>query len=128
MPERTYRRGEVRCTERVLNIAEWGPDFRGLAELTLRALNATELGDGHCYLNPSWTVEASRSVPHEVFLRPARQACVRWMQQISRAIGSRATRRLVRQADDATRRVLFGGMLFLDGRPAHPKRLHCKRG
>lgn len=124
MHERKYRKGEVRYTVRSIDVADWGPDFNGLADVTMQALDQVLRASGHCYINPAWTVQAPASVPHRHFLACARKACIQWMRQVSQTIGTSAKRRMVKRADDRTRRLVFGGILFLDGKLAHPKRMH----
>jgi hypothetical protein len=100
------------------------PDLSDLTKVTFARIMAVPTGNSdHYYFNPAFTVTAPGSVPEGAFLREARRACVLWMKQISRVLSPKIRRKWVKEAELGERALLFSGSLFLQGRPAHIKRL-----
>ncbi len=123
--DRSYQIGPVQITRHTLDWRQCGPDFGDFALLTYERIGTMPPGTtDHYYFNPAYTVRAAGSVPEAVFLQQARRACILWMKQMDRVLGPRARKRAVKRHTHGERMLVFSGTLFLQGRPAHIKRLN----
>jgi hypothetical protein len=123
--DRSYRIGPIQVTKHALDWCQFGPDFGDFALLTYERIGAMPSGTtDHYYFNPAYTVTAPGTVLEAVFLQQARRACILWMKQIDRVLGSRARKRAVKRHTHGERMLVFSGTLVLQGRSVHIKRLN----
>ena len=124
--DRSYKMGPVSVTRHWIDWRDLDPEFRDLAGMTFRRFEAIPRGStDHHYLTPGWTVTAPGSVPEAEFLKQARRACTLWMKQLIRVAGGRRIRRFQRHESGAgERNLVTSGILFLQGRVVHTRRLH----
>jgi hypothetical protein len=120
--------GNVQVFHRRLDLGDYGPDFTGLAALTMSEVEQfdSRQTQEHFYANPEWTVIAPATTPEVDFLKQAERACIRWKIRLKRTLGVGPVRRMLRAMEHGDTLLVGGGVLFLHGSPAHLKRLNWR--
>jgi len=122
--DRSYWIGPVQITKHFLDWEQLGPDFGDFARLTFQRLTAILPCTDHIYLNPAYSVRAAPTVPENVFLPQAKRACILWAMKMDRMLGRGTRRRAAKRYEPGERMLIFSGVLFLKGCPAHTKRIN----
>jgi hypothetical protein len=120
--------GNVQVFHRRLDLGDYGPEFGGLAALTMSEVEKYDnrRSTEHFYANPEWTVIAPGTTPEVDFLKQAERACTRWKIRLRRTLGIGPVRRMLRAMEHGDTLLVGGGMLYLQGMPAHLKRLNWR--
>ena len=120
--------GNVQVFHRRLDLGDYGPEFGGLAALTMSEVEKYDnrRSTEHFYANPEWTVIAPGTTPEVEFLKQAERACIRWRIRLKRTLGSGPLRRMLRPLEHGGKLLVAAGVLYLHGRPAHLKRLNWR--
>lgn len=120
--------GNVQVFHRRLDLGDYGPDFGGLAALTISEVEKYDSRQSaeHFYANPEWTVIAPGTTPEVDFLKQAERACIRWKIRLRRTLGIGPVRRMLRAMEHRDTLLVGGGVLFLHGYAAHLKRLNWR--
>jgi len=124
--DKIYKIGPVNVTRHPIDWSQLGPDLRDFADVTFGRIKLLPfLASDHRYLNPRFSLFAPGEVAEQTFLRQANRACMLWMRQLKKVVGTAGVRRFqLRESEPADRMKATSGFLVLSGRIVHIKRLN----
>jgi hypothetical protein len=118
----------MQVVHREIELGDSEPGFPDLQDFTLVAAGAfeAEQSDDHYYANPECSLRAPSDLSERGFLNEAEKACGRWMQRLRKTFGRGRLDRMLQTLSNNKRMLVASGVLYLRGRPAHPKRLNWR--
>lgn len=125
---RTNISPRIQIVRRQIDLGDSEPGFPDLQDFTLEAVEAFEAkkSEDNYYANPECSLRAPSDLSERAFLIEAEKACVRWMQRLRKTFGRGRLDRMLQTLSNNKRMLVASGVLYLRGRPAHPKRLNWR--
>lgn len=103
-----------------ITVTKYLVDWDDLEGSVLRRLAGVPAG-ATVYFNAEYTVTGPGEGVLGQFVKQARRAQVLWNKRLARVLGAGRRRRMVRGAGPHERQLLSTGVMFVSGKPMHPK-------
>ena len=118
----------IQVVRREIDLGNSEPGFRDLEEINWRTVQSfsEEGASDHFYSNPECSIRASCMLSEREFLMAAEKACGSWQQRLRKAFGRGRVDRMLRTLAHDQRMFVASGVLFLNGKFVHPKRINWR--